>query len=186
MHTQFSRARRVMLLAAVWIGSSVAMVMIGQSGQEIAAQDKAAAAVSAGTGSSTQSPGNGRIRQSMLASRRSKGERQMYESMAGVDSIKIQRTASGTLLRFSYRVCDPNRAKALSDKNVTPYLIDQKTGAALQIPEAPNLGKVRQTAEKPVKGQEYWMAFSNKGVIKPGDRVDAVFGNQRLYGLVVQ
>jgi len=80
---------------------------------------------------------------------------------------------------------DVNKAKALNDKKSTPYLIDQKTGTVLQVPQMPKVGLLRQTSD-PVNGAEYWMVFSNKGVVKPGNRVDIAIGNIRFNGLVVQ
>ena len=100
--------------------------------------------------------------------------------------MEVREAASGVLLRFSFRVEDSNRAQVLNDKKATPYLIDEKTGAVLQIPTMPKVGLLRQTAT-PTNGTEYWMVFSNKGnFVKPGNRVDIVIGNFRANGLVVQ
>ncbi len=104
----------------------------------------------------------------------------------GIDNLVVRETSSGVLLRFSYRITDANKAKALNDKKSTPYLIDQKTGAVLQVPTMPKVGMLRQTGD-PENGLLYWMVFSNKGnLVKPGDRVDVVIGVFRAEGLVVQ
>ncbi len=104
----------------------------------------------------------------------------------GIDSIQVRQIASGTMVRFSYRVMDPVRAKEFNDEKLTPQLIDQASHAALQIPTMDQLGPMRQTGA-PEKGHEYWIVFSNKGgYVKPGNRVDFVIGNVRLIGLVVQ
>jgi hypothetical protein len=39
------------------------------------------------------------------------------------------------LVRFSYRVADPQKAQPLSDKKLEPYLADPKAGVKLVIPE---------------------------------------------------
>ena len=104
----------------------------------------------------------------------------------GVDRLKVSSTASGNLIRFSYRVTDPAQAKVLGDKSATPYLVNPKTNVALQIPVMDKVGQLRQTG-KPIAGEAYWMVFSNKGnFVKPGDRVNVVIGSFRADGLMVE
>jgi hypothetical protein len=95
----------------------------------------------------------------------------MLRRLWGIDDIHLRSTASGSLIRFSYRVVDADKANILSSKNATPYLIDEKNGLALQIPQLEQVGQLRQVST-PHDGREYWMAFSNKGrTVKPGDHV---------------
>ncbi len=109
-----------------------------------------------------------------------------FQSVWGVDNLLVRQTASGNLIRFSYRVTDPARAKALGDKKATPYLIGQTNRAVLQIPVMNKIGQLRQTGAGEA-GKEYWMVFSNKGnVVKPGDRVNVVVGDFHVEGLVVE
>lgn len=109
-----------------------------------------------------------------------------YELNRGVDNLRVRRTASGNLLRFSFRVVQPEIAQVLGDKNATPYLIGQRTHALLEIPVMDKIGQLRQTGQLEA-GQEYWMVFSNKGnVIKAGDRVSILVGTYRIDGLVVE
>jgi hypothetical protein len=104
----------------------------------------------------------------------------------GIDNVIVRVTASGSLVRFSYRVVDAQKAALINDKSKPPYLIEEKLRLALQIPQMEKIGQLRQTA-KPENGREYWMAFSNKGkVIKPGSRVDIVIGSFRINDLVVE
>ena len=106
--------------------------------------------------------------------------------MWGVDNLQVRRTASGTLVRFSYRVTDAERARSLGDKEATPHLVDPKRGVMLQVPVMEQIGQLRQTGP-PVAGQEYWMVFSNKGdVVKEGDRVDVLIGTFHADGLPVE
>ncbi len=117
---------------------------------------------------------------------RSKHADNFYRSVWGVEKLEVRETASGVLLRFSYQVTDPKKAEALNDKKSTPYLIDEKTGAVLQVPQMPKVGLLRQSAA-PESGREYWMVFSNKGkFVKPQSRVDVVIGQFRANGLIVQ
>lgn len=109
-----------------------------------------------------------------------------YQSVWGVDNLLVRETASGNLIRFSYRVTDPARAKALGDQKATPYLIGQRSRAMLQVPVMDKVGKLRQGGP-PVAGKEYWMVFSNKGnLVRAGDRVNVIIGSFRADGLTVE
>ena len=109
-----------------------------------------------------------------------------YEGVWGVDSFRVKYTESGEIVRFSYRVVDPDRAVALNDKKAEPTLIDPQAGVSLVVPEVSNVGKMRQTST-PKPGMTYWMAFSNVGRrVKRGDRVDVVIGHFRATGLEVE
>jgi hypothetical protein len=117
---------------------------------------------------------------------KSQREIDFYRKRWGIDHIIVRATASGIMIRFSYRVVDAEKAAIINDKSKSPYLIEEKSGLALQIPAMEKVGQLRQTA-KPENGREYWMAFSNKTkVIKPGSRVDIVIGNFRINDLVVE
>ena len=94
-------------------------------------------------------------------------------------------TESGEIIRFTYRVLDPSKAKMLNDKKSEPSLIDPHAGVSLVVPSMEQVGQLRQSAD-PEQGKAYWMAFSNKGrLVKRGDRVDVVIGQFRADGLVV-
>ncbi len=90
------------------------------------------------------------------------------------------------LIRFSYHVVDPERAKILNDKKSEPSLIDPQAQVKLVVPSLEKVGQLRQSST-PIAGKSYWMAFSNKGrVVKRGDRVIVQIGNFRADGLVVE
>ena len=111
---------------------------------------------------------------------------QYYAVTWGVDSLTVRSAESGEIIRFSYRVLDAEKAKALNDKHAEPSLIDSKAGVKLVVPSLEKVGKLRQSST-PESGKMYWMAFSNKGgFVKPGHRVDVVIGPFRAAGLVVQ
>ena len=108
-----------------------------------------------------------------------------YKLVWGVDSLDVKTAESGELIRFSWRVLDPERAQMLNDKKATPSLIDPQAGVSLVIPVMDKIGQLRQSAT-PEAGKAYWMAFSNKGrLVKHGDRVTVVIGEFRAEGLVV-
>lgn len=109
-----------------------------------------------------------------------------YESAWGVDELRLKSTESGGLIRFTYRVVDPSKATALSDKKAEPQLIDTQAGVKLVVPEMEKVGKLRQSST-PKAGMTYWMAFSNPTrVVKRGHRVDVVIGEFRANGLIVE
>lgn len=104
----------------------------------------------------------------------------------GIDDVHVRYTASGQMVRFSYRVVDADKAKVLNDKKNEPSMIVLKTGSKLGVPEAEKVGKLRQTSD-PRNGREYWMVFTNVGkVVQPGDRVDIVIGTFRATNLIVE
>ncbi len=112
--------------------------------------------------------------------------RDYYRSVWGVDNFLVRRTASENLVRFSYRVTDPTRAKILSDRRVTPYLVAQRSRAVLQVPTMEKVGLLRQSGAQEA-GKEYWMVFSNKGnLVKAGDRVNVIIGSFHVDGMLVE
>ena len=108
-----------------------------------------------------------------------------YKVVWGIDSLRVKWAESGELIRFSWRVLDPQRAQVLNDKKVEPALIDPSVGVSLVVPQMEKIGQLRQS-QTPEAGRSYWMAFSNKGrLVKRGDRVDVVIGPFRAENLVV-
>jgi hypothetical protein len=111
--------------------------------------------------------------------------RQYYEFVWGIDSISVKLVESGELVRFSYHVLDPAKARVLNDKQSTPSLIDPRAGVSLVVPTMEKVGQLRQSAP-PESDRSYWMAFSNKGrLVRRGDRVDVVIGGFHAGNLVV-
>ena len=110
----------------------------------------------------------------------------MYQLLWGIKDMHVRETASGSIIRFSYRVVDPAKAKVLNDPKLNPVLIDSNSGDKLTIPETENAGKLRQVAD-PEEGREYWMVFlNNNRFVKPGSKVDIKIGTFRADGLVVE
>lgn len=108
-----------------------------------------------------------------------------YQLIWGVDSLSLKYTESGEVIRFSYRVLDPSKARVLNDKKNEPTLIDSMAGVKLVVPTLDKVGQLRQSST-PEAGKSYWMAFSNKGrLVKKGDHVDVLIGQFRAEGLVV-
>ena len=115
-----------------------------------------------------------------------KSATQYYGMLWGVDSFSVKSVESGEIIRFSYRVLDPAKAKVLNNKKSEPSLVDPEAGVSLVVPSMEKVGKLRQSST-PEAGKVYWMAFSNKGrKVKPGHRVSIVIGTFKAEGLIVQ
>jgi hypothetical protein len=122
----------------------------------------------------------------ILAKHVTKQAQMYYEGVWGVDSLTVKYTESGEMIRFSYRVLDPEKAATLNDKKAEPSLSDAQEGVRLVVPQMEKIGQLRQSST-PIVGKSYWMAFSNSGRrVRPGHRVDVEIGNFRAQGLVVE
>jgi len=164
-----------MLLAAFLASSIVVSTSLAQS-----TPDTAKPAAQGGKAAAPGMPTRYR------PSRFSKRATEYYGLIWGVDSLSVKWAESGEVIRFSYRILDPDKAAALNDKKAEPSLIDPQAGVKLVVPSLEKVGKLRQSST-PEAGKSYWMAFSNKGrPVKRGDRVNVVIGRFKAEGLVVQ
>jgi len=170
-----------MLLAGLLAGSIFFSSALTKGAQ---GNDKTVAAQPASAASITSPAPRGTAPPPVVA--KSQRGADFYRKRWGIDNIIVRSTASGSLIRFSYRIVDAKKAAIINDKSKAPYLIEEKLGLALQIPQMEKIGQLRQTAT-PENGRGYWMAFSNKGkLIRPGSRVDIVIGSFRINDLVVE
>lgn len=109
-----------------------------------------------------------------------------YETLWGVDSLRVKSVESGQMIRFSYRITIPQKAKIVNEKKSDPYLYDPHSRVRLVVPVMDKVGQLRQSSA-PEAGKTYWMVFSNKGgPVKKGDRVSVVIGKFRVDGLMVE
>lgn len=104
----------------------------------------------------------------------------------GVEVLAVRRAAAGRMLDFRYRVVDATKAAPLFVRQTKPYLIHQRTGKALGVPETAKLGPLRNS-NMPQAGRVYWMFFGNPGgFVRAGDKVTVAIGNFRVADLLVQ
>ncbi len=109
-----------------------------------------------------------------------------YRAVWGIDGMAVKAAESGELIRFSYQVLDPSKAKTLNDKTINAFLISPAAGIRLSVPTLEKVGQLRQSST-PETGKVYWMAFSNPGRrVKRGDHVDVVIGQFHADGLAVE
>lgn len=105
-----------------------------------------------------------------------KRQGEYYQMVWGVDSLSVKAVESGDLIRFTYRVVDPQKARPLNDKQVEAVLVSPTARVKLMIPSLEKVGQLRQT-NTPEAGRSYWMAFSNpRRTAKRGDRVNVDIG----------
>jgi len=175
MFKKLSVATWLMSLSAVFVGSIIVSTARAQS---TPGQNAAAPVVKPVVASTPY-----RNQPNRIASR----EAAIFEAVWGIEAPSVKAVESGVLLRFSYRVLDPEKAKALNDKKLNPTLVNPEKGISLVVPSMEKVGQLRQAPQKIDAGKSYWMAFSNSGrLIKPGDRVDIVIGNFHARGLLVE
>ena len=157
------------------------MLLAGLLASSVAASAQAAQ-TAAPTGKQTVAGTHPRYRPDRFAGRAGK----YYELIWGIDSLSIKAAESGELIRFTYRVLDPIKAKELNDKKIEAFLIAPDASAKLVIPSLEKVGQLRQS-NTPEAGKSYWMAFSNPHrQVKRGDRVNIVIGRFHADGLVVE
>ena len=114
------------------------------------------------------------------------GEKAYYAAAWGVDHLRVRLTSSDNLVKFTYRVVDPQRAAPLGDHAATPEMVALRAGMVLSVQTMEKIGQLRQATAREA-GKEYWMVFSNKGQpVRTGDRVNVVIGKFSALGLLVE
>jgi hypothetical protein len=117
----------------------------------------------------------------------STARRGLVEEQLGVRVEGLHLSSAGYMIDFRYRVLDPVKAAPLLDRKLSPYLLDESTGARLGVPDAPKVGQLRPTSRnKIIPGRNYFILFANPGrYLRPGSRVSLVAGDTRISHLTV-
>lgn len=110
------------------------------------------------------------------------------EDRLGVRVEGLRLSAAGYMLDFRYRVLDPAKAAPLLDRKLSPYLLDEATGAQLSVPTAPKVGQLRPTSRnKVIPGRNYYILFANPGrYLKAGSQVTLVAGDSLINHLTIE
>ena len=107
------------------------------------------------------------------------------EKNFGIKIVSVRPTAGGQMLDLRFQVIDPEKAKAVLDKNKKAYLLDGKTGKTLPVPVT-KAGSMRQATLKPEAGRIYFILFANPNrMVKEGGSVSLLIGDFRKDGIVV-
>ena len=111
------------------------------------------------------------------------------EEQWGVKIESLRISGAGNLLDFRYRIIDPEKASYLVDRRNKAYMIDQASGKVLSVPTTAKVGPLRQTVRYglPKKDRIYFILFGNPHVMKSGDKVTVVIGDDfKAESLVVE
>jgi len=109
------------------------------------------------------------------------------EKTWGIQPVALRLTAGGSMIDFRYRVVDATKALPLFDKKLKPYLLEPRTGAHFDSPDATKLGPLRSSARNPpVNGRMYFVLFSNGSEpLKKGSKFTVVLGDCKLENLTL-
>jgi len=166
------------------LGAVLAVPLVAKTGG--AQSSTPAQAAPAQTGVQAGKPVPPPVWQGSQVNRLSRRAEMYYEGVWGVGELHVKVAESGSLIRFNYRVLDPQKAAALNDKKAEPVLFDAQAGVKLAVPQMEKVGKLRQSST-PKAGMTYWMAFSNPTqAVRRGHRVDVVIGSFRANNLIVE
>jgi len=101
------------------------------------------------------------------------------------ESLRV--SGAGLLLDFRVRVTDPEKARKILNRKTHPRLIDPVSKMEMQVPHAENVGSLRHTGGKLIKGRVYTMLFANPGrTVKSGAQVNIVMGDFRMDHVAVE
>jgi len=183
MVSKLKLGQKLVLLAGMITTAIVIPAVLSQAAQ---GKDKPEVAAPVSSPTSSPAPVSVHPASTPASDTRSPRADRMYQLLWGIKDMHVRETASGSIIRFSYRIVDPAKAKVLNDPKLNPVLIDSNSGDKLTIPETENAGKLRQVAD-PEEGREYWMVFlNNNRFVRPGSKVDIKIGTFRADGLVVE
>ena len=104
----------------------------------------------------------------------------------GIEITALRMTAYNHMVDFRFRVLDAKKADSLFVRQTKPYLLDQKTGKVLAVPNTAKIGPLRNS-NTPQEGRIYWMFFGNHtGLVQAGNKVTVVIGEFKVENLVVE
>jgi hypothetical protein len=86
-----------------------------------------------------------------------------YGSVWGVESLSVKSVESGEIIRFSYRVVDPEKAKPLNDKRAEPFLLDEQAHVKLVVPTMEKVGPCARTAHRRRASPTGWLSRTKEG-----------------------
>jgi hypothetical protein len=104
----------------------------------------------------------------------------------GIEITALRMAAHNHMVDFRFRVLDANKADPLFVRQTKPYLLDQKSGKVLAVPNTAKIGPLRNS-NTPQEGRIYWMFFGNHTrLISQGSAVTVVIGEFKVENLVVE
>lgn len=113
----------------------------------------------------------------------------LLEATYGIRVEGLRLSSAGSMLDFRYRVLNAEKAAPLLNGKLQPYLWDETRGAKLGVPDAPVLGRIRQTSRNNNirLNRTYFIMFGNPGkALQSGDRVTLLLEQEKVTTLTVQ
>jgi len=104
----------------------------------------------------------------------------------GIEILGMRTSAAGYMLDFRFRVKDVQKSAPLLDRTIPAYVVAEKSGARMGVPNPPTTGRLRASAKFPKKDRNYFIFFGNPGhYVKQGDRISVVIGDFKVEHLIV-
>src|SRR6516165_430146 len=107
-------------LAAILAVSLLFSSALAQSASQSTTQAQAAAPAKSNAPAGRPAP----TWQGAQVNRLSSRAEMYYEGVWGVGELRVKAAESGEIIRFNYRVLDPDKAAVLNDKKAEPQLFD--------------------------------------------------------------
>ncbi len=107
----------------------------------------------------------------------------------GVRVIGTSYAADGFWIVFRFHVVDADKARPLFDSKIKPYLMSDKTGVKMAVPEAAKIGSLRTTDRggNIKEAKTYTIMFANPAFqVAPGEHVSVVIGDFMAEHMTVQ
>ncbi|MBI5191641.1 MAG: hypothetical protein HZA22_13365 [Nitrospirae bacterium] len=110
------------------------------------------------------------------------------EDGSGIHIKSLKLTSAGYMLDLRYEVTDQDKASRLLRHDTSPYLVHDRSGKVLAVPNMAKVGKLQQTNAPPDPGKVYFIIFDSggKGLVRPGDTVTLILNGAYFEGLTVQ
>ena len=110
-----------------------------------------------------------------------------YEEVLGIHVESVRTSAHGMIVDLRYRVLEPAKAQNIVTRKTPMTLIHDATGQVLSVPAPAFVGPMRQTADRAVKGNVYFVLFENRNRTgKPGDTMTLKIGDVLVKGLKIE
>lgn len=107
----------------------------------------------------------------------------------GIEITSIRRSAADSILDVRYKIADEEKAAFMMDRTKDAFLLDQKSGKVVAVPNTSRIGPLRTTMRfgKPTAGRTYYILFGNpEQMIGQGNKVTLIVGDMKVRDLVVE
>jgi hypothetical protein len=109
------------------------------------------------------------------------------EGRWGIEMVGVRLSAHDYILDVRFKVVDPDRAQPLFERLTKPILIDQASGAVLQVMSTAKSGPLRTSNARAEAGRVYPITFQNpRRFIPRGAKVTLKIGDFRLEDIMVE